>query len=356
MAARAQPLLFTISTNGFVRECIFDAQYQYASDWLYGKLSEPDERFIAFIYELDDRAEWQDEACWIKANPGLGPIKRWGFLRGSVAKAKDDPTYLPTVLVKDFNLVETTASAWLTWGDIECREGPKGDTHPARFEFDDMGFRYGIGGFDAADSVDLNAARALCQRRLPDGTVDPRIYTASMYWLPESVLEEYASKGNRRERDSVPFLLWEQRGLLRTHPGNKVDKLVLLEWFRELRHEHDLYIYRIGYDPWHIDDAVLREFEAEFGKDCMIKVRQGVATMSQPLKELKADLRANRIVDNGNPIDMWCASNAEVKTDINGNIQLVKGTDPRKRIDGLVALACGYIALGACRDDYTNLI
>ena len=45
MAARVQPLLFTISTNGFVRDGIFDAQYRYASDILDGKAE--NEHFIS---------------------------------------------------------------------------------------------------------------------------------------------------------------------------------------------------------------------------------------------------------------------------------------------------------------------
>ena len=112
----------------------------------------------------------------------------------------------------------------------------------------------------------------------------------------------------------------------------------------------------IGYDPWHIDDSLLAEFQAEFGKQAMIPVRQGPKTMSEPLKEFKADLRANKIVHGSNPVDMWCMSNAEVRSDINGNIQLVKGLDSRKRIDGLVAHVNGYIALNDHRDDYLNLI
>lgn len=346
-AARAQPLLFCITTNGFVRDNIFDAQYEYATKWLYDKLEEPNDRFIAFIYELDDRDEWDKEECWIKANPGLGPIKKLDFLRNSVAKAKDDPAYRPTVMVKDFNMIENTSTAWLSYGDIANTE---------TYDFKSMGFRYGIGGFDAADSVDLNSAVAFCQRRLEDGTVDPKVYVRSMYWLPESVLEKDAGSGSRRERDNVPYLEWERRGLLRTCPGNKVDKYVILDWFKELRDDDDLYMLFIGYDPWHIDDSLLRDFEAEFGKNSMIKIRQGVATMSDPLKQMKADLRAKRFIHNSHPIDMWCMSNAEVRSDINANIQLVKGMDPRKRIDGLVAYACGYIVLCDRRDDYMNLI
>ena len=44
MGARSQPLLFCITTNGFVRDCIFDTQYQYAADVLDGKIK--DNRFL----------------------------------------------------------------------------------------------------------------------------------------------------------------------------------------------------------------------------------------------------------------------------------------------------------------------
>lgn len=342
MGARQQPLLFSITTNGFVREGIFDSQYEYATNLLYGKLSQPNRRFLPFIYELDDRDEWDKEECWIKANPGLGTIKSVDYLRQMVQKAKDDPSFKPTVMVKDFNMKENSASAWLTWSEIENK---------TKFDFKKMGFRYAIGGFDAADTTDLNSAKVLCMR--PN---DPNIYLKSMYWMPEDVLNQMTQDGNRRERDNVPYLIWERKGLLRTYPGNKVDKRVFLDWFKELREEEDLYVLYIGYDPWHIDDSLLREFHNEFGKDSMIPIRQGPATMSQPLKELKADLKAHRIIHNSNPIDMWNLSNAEIKADINGNIQLVKGLDNRKRIDGVVSLACGYIVLKDKWDEYSNLI
>ena len=104
MSSRSQPLLFSITTNGFVRDCIFDSQYQYACDLLDGKLSEPNDRFLPFIYELDSPDEWDRPECWIKANPGLGTIKKESYLRECVQKAKDDPSFKPTVMVKDFNL------------------------------------------------------------------------------------------------------------------------------------------------------------------------------------------------------------------------------------------------------------
>lgn len=336
MGARSQPLLFTITTNGFVRGGIFDAQYQYACDMLDGKAKNP--RFLPFIYELDNADEWDKEECWIKANPGLDTIKSREFLREMVQKAKDDPSFKPTVMVKDFNLPQTSESAWLRWEDLNNEESF------------DIKFDYAIGGFDAADTTDLNAAKAICMR--PN---DDNIYVRSMYWLPESVIAEQEASGNRRERDNAPYSLWIQQGYMRTCPGNKCDKRIFLEWFKELRDEEDLYISFIGYDPWHIDDTLLREFKAEFGQNSMIPIRQGAITLSEPMKNLAADFKAHKIIYNNNPVDKWCLVNTEVKTDVNGNIQPVKSLDVRRRIDGTVALLCAYTALQNKKDQYINL-
>ena len=120
MGARREPILFCITTNGFVRHGIFDAQYDYACSILDGKIDDP--HFLPFIYELDDIEEWDDEECWIKANPGLGTIKSYDYLRQMVEKAKKDPTFKPTVLVKDFNMVQTEESAYFRYEDINNEE------------------------------------------------------------------------------------------------------------------------------------------------------------------------------------------------------------------------------------------
>ena len=88
----------------------------------------------------------------------------------------------------------------------------------------------------------------------------------------------------------------------------------------------------------------------------MIKVRQGVYTLSAPMKELKADLVAHKVIYNNNTIDKWCLSNMEIKTDINGNIQPVKGMDSRKRIDGGVSLIIGYVVLKDKMSEYENIM
>lgn len=337
MGARQQPLLFCITTNGFVREGIFDSQYEYASGIINGE--KDNKRFLPFIYELDDISEWDKEECWIKANPGLGTVKSLDYLKQMVQKAKDDDSFKPTVLVKDFNMKQTSEAAWLRWEELENKE---------MFDFK---FRYAIGGMDAADSVDLTAAKAICMR--PN---DNKIYVKQMYWIPQIVLDRQEMAGDRKGRDNISYQLWKDRGLLRTVEENKVNKRVILDWFCELRDQEDLYILYIGYDPWHIDDSLLTEFKSEFGEKSMIPVRQGVITLSQPMKELKADLQAKKIIYNDNPIDKWCFYNTYVKTDVNGNIQPIKGTDTRQRIDGTLALIDAYKVLQDKMLEYQSII
>lgn len=143
---------------------------------------------------------------------------------------------------------------------------------------------------------------------------------------------------------------------MRTVDTYKVNKEVMLDWFLEVQEKEDIWIMAIGYDPWHIDDSLLAKFESAFGKSAMIPVRQGIATLSQPMKDLKADLGAHLIVYNNNPIDKMCLANTAVKTDINGNIQPVKTDDPRKRIDGTMALIDAYVVLCDKYEDYVSLI
>lgn len=337
MGSRRQPLLNCITTNGFVRNSIFDSQYEYACKVLDGKVK--DDRFLPFIYELDDREEWEKEECWIKANPGLGTIKKIDFLRDCVKKAKNDPAFKATVMVKDFNMKENSASAWLRWDELN---------NETTFNIKEMGFRYGIGCFDLAETTDLASAKLLCMRR-----DDPNVYVISMYFIPQEKLNE---NEDNKEDDNVPYKLWEKQGLLRVCPGNKVNKYDMLDWFKELRYEYDIYIPWIGYDPWHVDDTLLQSYKDEFGPDTMIKVRQGIYTLSSPMKDLKADLKAGKVIYNNNPIDKWCLSNMEIKTDINGNIQPIKGVDCRKRIDGGVSLIIGYVVLIDKMGEYENMI
>lgn len=336
-SSREQPLIVEITTNGFERDNLFDQQYAYARQLLDGSVE--DDHFLPVIYELDSREEWTDERMWYKANPGLGTVKKLETLRGFYTKARQDPSFLPTFMTKDMDVPENKASAWLRYDEAVNRE---------TFDMAEMGFRYGVFGYDASDSIDLTAAKCLMMR--PD---DDRIYELSMYWLPEAALEEHRRSGLRKSRDNVPYDIWERQGLIRIVPGNKVDHRVVFEWMAEVRDELDVYPFALGYDPWHLTDDSWQDMARQFvGRKRLEEVRQGAKTLSAPMKQIRADFAAGRIVDNDNPVNQWCRMNVSVTADRNDNIMPCKANGASGRIDGFACELGAYIALMRHWDEY----
>jgi phage terminase large subunit-like protein len=331
MSAREQPLLDMITTAGFVRECIFDSIYDYACKVLDGAIE--DERFMSFIYELDERSEWTDFRMWEKANPGLGTIKSYEELAANVERAKNDPDFLPTVLTKDFNVRDTVAGTWLTFDAINNEE---------TFDIEELHNTYAIGGVDLSATTDLTCASLIIMK--PN---DEKKYVLQQYFLPSELLEQ------RVIEDKIPYDKWRDRGLLTLSQGNKVNYSDVTDWFLRMLNDYHIHPLYIGYDPWNssywVDEMKSRGFS-------MMEVRQGVKSMSQPMKELGADLMAKKINYNNNPILKWNLTNVSVKRDENDNIRPVKGQNQRQRIDGAVSLTIAYVVLFEKMGDYQALI
>ncbi|MFD2870366.1 terminase large subunit [Kurthia populi] len=337
-SAREQPLIFMITTAGTIRESVYDMKYDEAVMLLNG-LADPDgykdERFLPIIYELDKREEWMDENAWQKANPGLDTIKRRDTLRTKVNKAKSNPMLVKNLVTKDFNVPETTSEAWLTFEELN---------NTAMFDVQQLKPKYGIGGTDLSKTTDLTAAKVIFMVK-----GDPHIYVNQMYWLPEELLEA------RAKEDRIPYDLWHERGLLRVTPGNKVHPKFVTQWYLEQRNEHGIYLPWIGYDAWSAEYWV-EDMKGHFGSEAMIPVHQGKKTLSGPMYNLKADLKANTIVYNNNPIDKWCLSNTAIEMDKNLNIQPTKTKNQRRRIDGTAALLNAYTILQDKNAEYLQMI
>lgn len=334
--AREQPLMLAITTQGFVRDNLWDHEREYAIKWLEGKIE--DDRLLPALFELDDRSEIWDEAMWPKANPGLGTIKKVDYLRAQVIKAKNDPSYMPTLLTKDFNQPANQASAWL---DFESA------VNTTLYTFDPKVFRYCILGFDAADTLDLNAATALFMR-----PGDSHLYRRSMYWIAEEQVK--INSNNQRGRDGVPYQEWADRGLIRIVPGNNVDRRVFIDWVQELADE-GLYTRYIGLDPWGFK-PYLPDLRMMVGETNVEEVRQGAITLSLPMKQLRADMRDGRIINNHNPIDEWCNLNVSARIDRNENVTPVKKSGATTRIDGFMALLDAYVTFLRHEADYKTMI
>lgn len=332
--SRQQPMTFITTTAGTVRDGIFDLKYEQIEKVIdsYTGIC-MDDRILPLIYELDERAEWTRPECWIKANPGLGTIKSMEQLQDKVKRAKLNPLLVKNLVCKDFNIRETTATAFLTYEEVLNTE---------TFDLKELAPRYCVGGADLAETTDLTCAGFIF--RIPGSE---KIYVHPMFFIPEDVFFQ------RINEDKVPYDIWKKQGYLRTVPGNKMHPKFITQWFREVLQENDIYMTWLGYDAWAAAYWV-EEMETLIGPAGMEKVRQGKQTLSTPMKELKADLVAKKIVYNNNPIMKWCMTNVNVDIDKNNNIQPCKGRNQRARIDGFAMLLDAYVVYCNHKDEYLS--
>lgn len=337
-SSRDQPLIFVTSTAGTVRESVFDRLYDECELVING-YGDPEgyknERLLPVIYELDERKEWVDEKAWKKANPGLGTIKKLDNLQSKVNKAKANPLLVKNLVCKDFNIRETTGESWLTFEQTN---------NETKFDIKELKPRYGIGGVDLSSTTDLTSACILFQ--VPG---DNNIYVEIMFWLPEELLEQ------RSKEDKIPYDIWKDRGLLRTSQGNKVHYRDVVTWFKEMMEEKDIYLYKVGYDSWSAQYFV-EDMKVNFGQESMEPVIQGKKTLSSPMKNLGADLSSKKIIYNNNPILKWNLTNVAIDIDKNNNIQPMKSSNQKKRIDGFAALLDAYVVYERNLESYRNMI
>lgn len=337
ISARDNPLILAITTAGTIRNSVYDIKYEESENIINGLWEDEgykNERFLPLIYELDSREEWIDESCWLKANPGLGSIKKIDAIKTKVNRAKKNALLRVNLLTKDFNIRSNANEAWLSFEDLN---------NTNKFELSELNPSYAIGGSDLSSSIDLTAACIAFM--LPN---DKNVYFKHMYWIPEDLVEDKVNE------DKVPYDKWIELGYVRTTPGNKVHYKFVEEWFDELRDEFDIYIPWHGYDAWSAEYYV-ESMKDKHGSESMIKVYQGKKTLSGPMENLGADLKKKHINYNNNPVTKWCLSNTIVDIDKNGNIQPDK-SNKRRRIDGLACMLNAYVILNEKMDDYINLI
>lgn len=330
-SARQQPLVIMITTSGTVRECIYDDMYDYACDVVDGLFE--DDRLLAVLYELDDRQEWTDWTMWVKANPGLGTIKSLEYLSEAVEKARREPNELPGVLCKEFNVRDTVAGSWLTFDEVNNEE---------TFALEDIRDSYAIGGVDLSATTDLTCATLLVMK--PGSETK---YALQQYFLPEDLIDI------RVRDDKIPYDKWRDRKLITACPGNKVDYSMVTRWFKEMVEEYGLRPLWVYHDPW---DSKYWSDEMALEGFVLAICRQGYQTLSQPMKELEADLKGHRVNYNNNPVTKWCLTNVAAKRDENDNVRPVKGRQQRLRIDGMVSLLIAYVGLHEHLTDYMAMI
>lgn len=334
---RDQPLAWIISTNGFIREGFFDDKYAYWSRVATWEPGFEDYTVLPLIYELNDRSTWADPAHWAEANPGLGKIKKLETLRDNVEKAKRDPSFLPTLLTKDFNLPESEFTSWLTYEEA---------VNETTYDISKIEHSYAIGGCDLSAVGDLTCATLIVRK--PD---DANVYVTQKYFIPQSkidLVEKTASK-------EAPYKLWSDQGWLKICEGAQVNYSDVTAWFVEMVEKHDIRPLWICYDRA-LSGYWVPEMEG-YGFE-MEKTAQGPFTWNQPMREMQAAFSEKRVIYNNNPILRWCLLNTAAKRTKSDSIEMLQPVkiQQNRRIDGMVSLLNAWVGYVKHFDDYTRYL
>ena len=328
-STKEEPLIFIISTEGKVVEGFLDNKLAYCKKMLKGEIE--DERVLPWLYTQDSQEEiFRDKRTWQKSNPSLGKVKSYSYLEDIMNKAKNDLATRVTMLCKDFNIKQLESGSWLSFDELQ---------NTTKFDIEELRDSYAIGGVDLSSTTDLTASVLVVKK-------NGKIYAIPHFFMPKDVLEK------RMQEDSVPYDIWVKKGYITLSEGSQNDFTKVTEWFQHMVWDYGIRPLWVGYDPWNSKYWIDEMIDAGF---TMEKVRQGVFTLSEPMKQLEADLKNHIVIYDNNPVLKWCLANTQAKVDVNGNIQPCKLNSKYKRIDGAVALIIAYSVLSNYKKDYETM-
>ena len=316
--SRKQPLMIAITTAGFDTESFCYRYRCYCVDILDpSKPDFVDDSQFAYIAEMDEDDDWQDETNWIKANPNLNVSVKIDNIRMRINKAKRMPSQRNRIICKRLNIWTNAEVRWMDMGHWDESAGYTMD------DYDEIKKRLEgkpcYAGLDLSSKIDTTAYVKVFK-------VEDKYIVISDIFIPRDTVHK------RSEEDGVPYDIWSEQGVINTTDGNVVhygaiEKMILEDYERyEIR--------EVAHDRWgatqlsqNLDDAGI----------LMVPVGQGYQSMSEPMKEVERLVLEKKLIHFGHPVLRWMADNVMAKTDPAENIKPDKSKS-QDRIDGIVAL------------------
>lgn len=329
--ARLEPLMITLSTKSQDRNSVMSEVVDYGRKVLDGTITNP--AFCAIIYETpipEDPAEYAaqmtDERVWTLANPALGDFLSLEGMREEAEQALRIPAREAAFRALYLNQEI----------DAEDRAIPMVEWMGCRQQIDVATLR----GARCWGGLDLSSTKDITSLALYFETGD----LLSWSWVPKENI------ARREELDRVPYRQWAAQGLLRTTPGQAVDRRAVALDMAEI--VLPFRVQAIAFDPWRIEDllAVLRDLGLEHLTEIMVPFRQQIAEMAPAYDTFETRVLDRTLRQDGGSVLTWAISNLVLMTDSSGNRKPDKGK-ARERIDPAIA---AIMAVGLHAKDNPN--
>jgi phage terminase large subunit-like protein len=326
---RRQALIFMITNSGQDRLSVCFELHTYAIK--VAARMEEDDGFFSYVCALDLGDDpFKDPTCWIKANPSLGVTIHPRYLEERVREAVGMPGQQADVRRLNYCQWTEIGAPWIdadAW--LSCEQETSADWL--------AGLPVAL-GIDLSEKSDLTAiARAHMDEY---GNIRAQVD----FWMAGDTVDV------RSRAERVPFRQWVNEGHMHAPDGVRIDYEHVAAILGQIGATSEVTL--AAYDQWHMK-YLQKELDAlEIGLPLIahpqgpIRRKEASLWMPHSIRMLEKAIAEGRLQVRINPVLRWCASNATVKADNQGNkiFDKMKATG---RIDGVVALAMAVGALYA---------
>ena len=228
LGARAQPMMFGITTAGYENESIYDELMKRSTAVLNGTSKET--RLAPFLYMIDDPAKWNDIDEIRKANPNLGVSVSVDYMLEEIAVAEGSLSKRYEFLCKYCCIKQTASRSWFSAEDVR-------KMFTNRKPIEELASHYCLCGIDLSQTIDLSS----CCLLVEDKGI---IWVISHFWLPAERLAEATA------RDGIPYQAMIDRGFLSLSGTEFIDYNDVFLWIEKMRKQYKLLPLQIGYDRY----------------------------------------------------------------------------------------------------------
>ena len=339
------PKFINITTEGFVEDGYLDQELEKARRVIFKEDDGPAaKRLLPWLYTQDSEEEvWQDRSSWVKSNPTLGIVKKWGYLDEQIDVARSSKADRIFVLSKDFNIKQASVESWLNTEDY---------MYESVFDLEEFRGSFALAGVDMSETNDLTALTLLMMK--PN---DSTKYLYTMYFMPEAKLKD----GNNDKNAGAKYKEWATDRLITVHEGNDIDLSLVADYIYQVFADYNIRLYKVGYDQRFSRAFINRMREYGWEKKSedydgdLVLVLQNAETLDNAMKLLESDLRTQNVNYNENPVCRWCFGNTAIKVNDKGQGLAIKKT-PQGRIDGSVSKIIAYEMFRRYRTEFKELI
>lgn len=308
--SRSQPLVVTITTADEGRPNTIYSRRRARIEQLSKRLF-ADPSTFGVIFAATETDDPFLEATWRKANPGypISPTRR--YMENEALKAQQSPAELANFQRLNLGIRTKQRTRFILLRDWDRNAGEAADMRAEEFRGAEA-----WGGLDLASVSDLTSLCWLLPQELElAGRMVTGYRAFWRCWAPESALPDL----DKRTADAAS--LWVKQGFLTLTGGDVTD----YDFVRErIISDSDFYDVRsVGVDPYNATHLTNELSDAGIP---VVKVRQGLLTLSPPLKETQRLVKIGRrdspmIEHGGNPIARWAVDNLAVASDAAGNVK-----------------------------------